>query len=234
MKREKVKEFWVGRANLNTGKSVPRIESIVNFESNKDLAELRINQEINCVREHMSLGKDDIVVDLGAGFGQWALRLAPQVKKVYAVEYIDEFIEMGKKTSSEMNIGNIEYIQCAAEDFIADFYITHLFVSGLLHYLDYEQYEKTINNILKYVPKGNKVFLRESVSLLETEYELDDKYSEAMKTNYSSLYRTAKQHIDAFTKRGFKLENYGQFFEDGSPLNKFPETRLYYFSFIKG
>jgi len=234
MKREKIKDFWFNRSKIKkTGSDESRIESIVNFESDKELADLKIKLEIECVNKNMSLNKNDIIVDLGAGFGQWALRFAQLVNKVYAVEYIEEFIKMGKEKATELNITNIEFIQCAVEEFIADFSITYVFISGLLHYLDTVQYEQTLNNIMKYVPNDGKVFLREPISILETEYELDEKYSEEMKTQYSSLYRTAKQHIDAFEKRGFKIEGQGQFFKDGSLLNKFSETKLCYFLFVK-
>jgi ubiquinone/menaquinone biosynthesis C-methylase UbiE len=230
MKREKIKEFWTNRAKVS---GVPRIESVVNLEPDKELVELKIKQEITCIESHMPLYKTDILVDLGSGIGQWSLRFAHQVKQVYAVEFVDDFTKIARKRAFEQNISNIEFVQCVVEDYMANCSANQLFISGLLHYLDDEQYEKTLDNASKYIGSGGRVFLREAVSLLGKEYELEDQFSEAAQANYSALYRTADQHIKAFSKRGFQLQEHGTFFEDGSPLNKFSETRLYYFCFIK-
>lgn len=232
MKRENIKEFWGNRAKSNEG--LPRVESMVNLEPDEKLIDLKINSEINCVMKHLVFHENDVIVDLGAGIGQWTLRFAPRVKKVIAVEYIEDFLQMAKERAQSENLSNIEFVLSSVEDFFTIIPVDTLFISGVLHYLDAEQYSSVIENASNYVRSGGSVFLREAVSLLGKEYELDDKYSEAAQANYSALYRTAEQHINDFAKGGFLLQEFGPFFEDGSPLNKFSETRIYYFNFIKG
>lgn len=53
-----------------------------------------------------------------------------------------------------------------------------------------------------------------------------DKYSEALKTHYSALYRTRDEYIEMFKRIGYSLIRDEDMFEEGSPLNKWKETRL--------
>jgi len=231
MKRNSIRNFWEKRAEISDYKN---IESLVNFETNNDLAELKIKEEIACVSKHFPLDENDILIDLGAGIGQWSFRFAPYVKCVYAVEYIEKFIDIAKKTANDQKLFNIEFIQCVAEDYILLSIASKVFISGLLHYLDDERYTKLLNNLINYTDNSSLVFLREPISVLENEYEIDGKYSESLESEYSTIYRTLKQHTTMFQNAGYELQESAPFFRDNSPLNKHKETRLFYLIFKKG
>jgi len=229
MNREKVKKFWLDRSKTV---DVPRLESQVNFQSDAEMADLYIKSEIAVINVELPLSKNDVLVDLGAGNGRFSLLFAPKVRSVIAVEYMNNFASAIVKQAKERDIANIEVINSPAENFCRENYADIVFVSGLLHYLDCEQYNLTINNISKTLKPGGTLFLRETISVLENEF-IVDKFSEELNAHYCSIYRTDKQHIETLNKERFKLLKYGPFFEDGSVLNKRLETRLHYFVFTK-
>jgi len=229
MTREEIKTFWLERAKV---KDVPRSESLVNFLSDAQIADLYIKTEIALIEDKFKLKSNDVVADIGAGNGRFSLLFAPKVKKVIAVEFISDFAASIEQQAKKMQFENIEVLNMPAEEFCRENYASVVFVSGLLNNLDSEQYHRTLENIQKTLQHGGVLFLRETISVLDDEF-IVDKFSEELGTHYCSKYRTSRQHIEAFTEYGFKLVEYSPFFEDGSILNKRLETRLYYFIFLK-
>jgi len=227
--REKVRRFWTERAGIT---DVPRFESQVNFENDAAIADLRVKTEIEVINAEFRLNESDILVDLGAGNGRFSLLFAPKVRKVVSVEYINDFTEIIKEQADKRGFGNIEIINSPAEDYCRNDFADVVFISGLLNYLDSGQYSKTLSNVSKTIKQGGRLFMRETISVLENEF-IVDKFSEELGSHYCSIYRTGGGHIKAFLEHRFRLEKFAPFFEDGSVLNKRLETRLYYFSFIK-
>jgi|GEM_PF-2930970 len=227
MNREKVRTFWSERARTAT---CP--ESQVILENDPQLAELRARTELELLDAELPLNRSDIVADIGAGNGRFTLFFAPRVRKVTAVEYIKDFAAMIKEKIRIQRLKNVEVLDQPAEDFCRENYADIVYISGMLHYLDKEQYSKVTANVARTLKPGGTFFLCEAISVLEDEFFID-KFSEELNAQYSSLYRTAKQHIDAFHEHGMRLEKYSPAFKDGSVLNKRKETRFFYFVFRK-
>jgi len=60
---------------------------------------------------------------------------------------------------------------------------------------------------------------------------IKDNFSSVLKTNYSALYRTRDEYVNLFACNDFSLIEDRQMFDEGCPLNKYPETRLWYYIF---
>jgi len=227
--KKKVRTFWSERARSSSSK-LPCQETYVTFENDAELISMRAEIETKLVNSELRLTKNDVVVDLGAGNGRYSLFFAPKVQKVVAVEFTDEFASSIRKQAAASHINNIEVLNMSAEDFCRDDSADVVFVSMLLHYLDDEQYRRTVSNISRTLKRGGILFFFETVSLLDDEFFID-KFSEDLNADYTSLYRTAKQYADSFCEKGFALKEVFPVFEDGSVLNKRLETRLYCFIF---
>lgn len=224
----KVKNFWESRGQKF---SVPTGE-MANLEPNPQLQEMKQLQEQEIVMPRLSLSQDMDVLDLGAGYGQWALRFAPHVRSVTAVEYASSMLEAGRKEAERQQFHNISFVHSAAEDFRPAQPYSLIFISGLFMYLNDNQAKKVADMALKSVLPGGKVFLRESISLLDKRYIIDDRWSEASQANYSALYRRPAEFVELF--KGLELIDDGHLFPDGCPLNKWKETRLHFFLFVRG
>lgn len=59
--------------------------------------------------DFLSLDPGKIIVDLGAGFGSFALAAAPHCKKVIAVDVSHAMLDIAAKTASERGLHNIEF-----------------------------------------------------------------------------------------------------------------------------
>ena len=225
---ESIKDFWEARGDKYN--KVP-FESLSNFEENQQILIERITAEKSLIFSKLSLNKENTVLDLGAGVGQWAFRFAPLVNRIVAVEFAVSQIEIAKREQVARNIDNIAFIHASAESFSSDEQFDIIFISGLIMYLNEKQLSKLIFNVQKMLKPEGILFLREPSSILEERYEIINRYSEALKTNYSATYRTSNEINNSFEKQDFKKLEDGQIFTEGSSLNKFPETRLKYYIF---
>lgn len=226
---DKVKRFWNARSRKL--KEVP-FESIANLEEDPALLSLKTRLEQDRVFPRLPLSKDVTLLDLGAGVGQWAFRLAPLVKKVVAVEYSQELANIGRAEALRQKAENVEFVTSAAEEYTADQAFDIVFISGLFVYLTDEQASRVAGHLPSLVKPGGLVFLRDGTSILDGRHEINDRFSTILKASYSAVYRTRGEYIALFQARGFSLVEDGQMFDEGCPLNKFSETRLWFYVFL--
>ncbi|WP_323018057.1 hypothetical protein [Castellaniella sp.] len=62
-------------------------------------------------------------------------------------------------------------------------------------------------------------------------HEINDRFSEHLKEQYSATYRTRDEYVRQFESVGLSLLRDENMFLEGHPLNKYPETRLHLFLF---
>lgn len=223
----KIRAFWDER-----GKRFERvIAEMANLEPDPGLQAMKSRLEREMILPRLNLNPEMRILDLGAGYGQWAILMAPFVKEVCAVEYSRSMLEAGRKEVLEKGLANITFINSAAEDFLVDEEWDLVFISGLLLYLDDEQARAVGRNVAGMVGAGKRVFLREAVSLLPSRYIIDSEWSDALASQYSALYRREEEIMKLF--KPLSLIDKGYMFPDGSPLNKWKETRLKFFIFEK-
>lgn len=226
----KVKFFWEMRGEQSS--KVP-FESIGNLEEDPELLALKVKLEIEQVLPKLQLNDKLTILDLGAGVGQWTFRFAPYVKHVTAVEYSESLANIGIKKLYDSGVSNVKFVISPAEYFNTNEQFDVVFVSGLFVYLNDSQALKLMSNFSNWVKPGGMVFLRDGTSILNGRYYIKDRYSPVLKTNYSAIYRTRDEYLNFFICNGFTLIEDKQMFDEGCPLNKYHETRLWYYIFQK-
>ena len=224
----KVKRFWEAR-----GRKYGEVayESIANLEEDQDLLDLKIRLEKECVIPRIPTGPDVEILDLGAGVGQWAFRFAGKVKRVLAVEYSEPLVKIARREAASRGFNNVQFVLSAAEEFDTHDQFDVIMINGLFVYLIDAQADQLVGKLPRLLKPTGTLLLRDGTSILDDQYELVDKYSEILNECYSATYRTRSQYVQLFTEAGFHLVEDGQVFEEGCPLNKFPETRLRFYVF---
>jgi SAM-dependent methyltransferase len=224
-----VKRFWEARGN-KLGE-VP-FESIANLEEDPKLLELKVKLEQERVLPLIPLGPDSTLLDLGAGVGQWTFRFAPLVRRVVAVEYSAPLAEIGRKEATRRGAYNVEFVVSPAEAFETDERFDVVFVSGLFVYLTDPQCDRLMKALPGLLAPGGTLLLRDGTSILPgRRHEIDNRFSQHLQECYSAIYRTREEYLALFAREGLELVEDGQMFEESSPLNKYPETRLRYYVF---
>lgn len=227
----KVKRFWDERAS--TYQAVA-FESIANLEQDKANLALKIDLETQKVFEWLGDVKGKSVLDLGAGVGQWTFRFSARgSRKITAVEYSAPLAEIGEQEAVRQAAENIDFIVSPAEKFVANDTFDIVFISGLFVYLNDDQAEELMRNLPKACTAETVVLLRDGTGIVGR-HEINDQLSDHLQSHYSATYRTRQQYLSLFAKAGFSLVRDENMFDEGSPLNKYPETRLRVYQFKSG
>ncbi len=117
----------------------------------------------------LNLDKNDIVVDVGCGSGGMTVEIAKRCKFVYAIDYLDDAIELTKQNLAKFNIKNCQVIKGKAEDVLDELEFNKAFIGGtkniekIIEILD----KKGINHIV-----ANTIVLENAVKIMN---ELENK-----------------------------------------------------------
>jgi SAM-dependent methyltransferase len=225
-----VRRFWDAQARKLAAVQVA--SSVTNLEEDPELVAEKIAHERARVLEFVELAPELRVLDLGAGIGAWSLFFAPSVREVVAVEYSEPFVRFGREEQARQGIANVEFVVSPAEAFTADEPFDLAFISGLMIYLNDQAARALVRNLRSLVRPGGKVVLRDGTGVPER-HEINDRFSEALQARYSAVYRTREEYVALFREAGCELELDGNMFPEGHRLNKYPETRLRLYRFVR-
>lgn len=226
----KIKEFWDAQAKKS---KKLRIEGIANLEEDPILLEEKVKLEYDKIINKIDLHPiNSRVLDLGAGAGQWSFIFSKISKKVDAVEYSIDMLDLAIKEGSIRNIKNVNYINSSAQEFQSSNKYDLIWISGLLIYLSDDDCEQLVSNCYSMLRNSGMLLLRDGTGV-NHRHEIDNRYSKDLNSYYSATYRTAEEYMALFNSIGFKLVEDEDMFQDGSRLNKWKETRLRVYKFGK-
>lgn len=226
----KVKAFWDSRAE-----TYGRLDfaSIANLEQDPECLALKVRLESEKVFSYLGPVEGRTILDLGAGVGQWAFRFAAGgAARVTAVEYSAPLAAIGREEAARSGHSSVEFVVSAAEDFASEERYDVVFVSGLFVYMNDDQAERLLARLPRFCRPDTLVLVRDGTGV-PVRHEIDDRRSEHLGAQYSATYRTAAEYEALFARHGFALRRHENMFEEGCPLNKYPETRLRVYEFAK-
>lgn len=93
------------------------------------------------VLDLMKIGKDDVIVDVGAGNGYYTFKFAPLCTKVYGIDagYSDRDLEELKGKAASLGLSNVEFLKADACDGLNVQGYTHVFFSNSYHDLNCQE-----------------------------------------------------------------------------------------------
>ncbi|CUB04920.1 23S rRNA (uracil(1939)-C(5))-methyltransferase RlmD [Marinomonas fungiae] len=108
--------LWQAPEQKKVAIDAPRHYTIDNFTVNFHPQDfIQVNAEINRLMVDqamawLSLSKEDVVLDLFCGAGNFSLPLAKQAGRVLAVEAIESMVEMGQSNAAQAQLDNLEFL----------------------------------------------------------------------------------------------------------------------------
>ncbi len=223
----KIKHFWDERAKRDNS-----VENPGNLEDDPELNEIKVALEKAKILEYITLHPDMYLLDLGSGSCFWSIFLAKKVKRVVAVDFSKNMLDLGVFEAAGKGTTNIDFVQSSCQEFVSKRTFDIVFISGLFLYLNDPELETAMSRISGYAREGTRVLFRDGTGVRER-YEFRNRYSPGLKAYYSATYRTREDFIKLFRSKGFDLIKDDDMFPEGSPLNKYPETRLRIYLFSR-
>lgn len=219
-----VKKFWDARASRLD--QVP-FESIANLEEDPKYLGLKIQIETDIVFSYLGAVHGKTILDLGAGVGQWALRFVERgARLVVAVEFSEALAQIGRDEAQRRGVANLEFVVAPAEHFVSEKLFDVVFISGLFVYLNDFEANQLVERVRRACSANTVVVLRDGTSVLSMRHEINNVRSEQLDSLYSAIYRTRRDYKALFANHGLRIVADQDIFNEGNPLNKFPETRL--------
>ena len=171
--KENVKEFFDKRAD----KEVDSLMTITSFQDKENLDQRQI-EESKIVIENIDLTGQKII-EIGCGLGRWAEIFHDKCESYLGLDYAENLIKLAKEY---YNYENCEFQVMSALDINADELIIKppfdiIFVAGVLIYLNDEDISQMIKQINKIASKDKIIYIRETVSVMDTRLTLKDFYS---------------------------------------------------------
>ena len=110
----KIKQFWDQRAKRDNP-----VENIGNLEDDPELSRIKVPLEKERVSQYLTLGPDLYVLDLGSGSCFWSILFAKEVKRVVAVDFSKNMLDLGVSKASGKGITNIDFVQGSCQEFVS-------------------------------------------------------------------------------------------------------------------
>jgi len=231
---QNVKRFYDMRAE-KIGNMQNPYQAVLLNDHNPELIEKRIKIEDGLIFPKLCIGKTSTVLDIGCGIGRWGDKIIPLCLNgsYTGVDFSRKMIEVAIKRSSRFKTKNFQFYGMSFQEFVLQTdnarKYSHIIISGVLMYISDDNLSECLKSLLKFTDSECAVYISEPCNITER-LTLKDFPSEALKSDYNVIYRTANEYnefFSVFAEAGFSV-SYSEFYSKLSEYVAFGETdRLY-------
>lgn len=193
---DSVKKFFDERAN----KKVNNLMEITSFQEEENLNQRQI-EESEVLLDNIDFnGKK--VLEIGCGLGRWANFFHDKCDVYLGIDYSKNLIQIAKEN---YNFDNCYFQEMSAFDIDIDKLIINppfdiIFIAGVLIYLNDEDIPLMIKEINNISSKNKVIYIRETISTLDSRLTLKDFYSKDLDVDYNAIYRTEEELLKLFNE----------------------------------
>ena len=218
-----VKNFFDKRAE----KDVENLMTITSYHD-KDNLEKRQKEEIGVISEKIDFNGTKLL-EIGCGLGRWAEFFQDKCSEYVGIDYSENLIEIAKEhfNYSNCHFEKLSVTEIDEENLPIKGPYDIIFITGVLIYLNDEDITEMIEKINKLTHENSVIYIRETISVLDTRLTLKDFHSEELEVDYNAIYRTEEELLEFFKK----IENISSIEKSFiyNELNDFDETSYKYF-----
>lgn len=221
-----VKNFWDERArnakDLNT--------VLLGNQNSSQEGDLRNKEEFELVENTLGKLENISILDIGCGMGRWANNFKGRKCHYTGIDYSEEFIEFNKKKYPGMKF----YTMAAHKIDLLKIDKTYdlIIINGVLMYINDEELDDVFNIVKILSPQ--KIYLQESISIINERLTLNKFYSQELNKNYSAIYRKPEEYqrlLDEYLSN-YKILKSDLLLDENSGARK--ETNAKYWILVRG
>jgi len=141
----------------------------------------------------MDIDQKSSVLDIGCGIGRWAEQVAPLCGKYVGTDLSPEMVKAASRRIDRPNCSflNLSFQETVCHAFPVKF--NRVFICGVCMYINDAELERCFKGLLSLLDEHCVLYLTETVAA-ETRLTLDNLPSEALKADYSAIYRTPDEY----------------------------------------
>lgn len=237
---EKVSIDYADTLNFFNGRGVDKklthkYNYVLFQDEDPELVILRDKQEKEKIGRLLNWNQGETVLDIGCGVGRWGEEILLKGLRYIGIDYSENLLGIAEK-----NLGDYSekiLLHASFQEF-PDALKKHnlvqkfdkIFINGVMMYLNDDDLEKGIRNVLQVCASRCELYLKESMGI-EKRLTLSDFYSDSLSQNYTAIYRSIAEYEELIEKylisSGFTVAEKGYLFEKGLQNRK--ETTDYYY-----
>lgn len=138
------------------------------------------------------------ILEIGCGLGRWAENLSDKyIEKYDGIDFCSNFINLAKEKFKDYSNINFYQMSVSAIDFsILDKNYDLIIICGISMYINDVELIKLYKDINSLLNKNSKLYIQESVSIINQRLTLKNFYSDELNSYYNAIYRTPEEYID--------------------------------------
>ncbi len=230
---DKVKEFYESRASSYNGENIYNVTMLQ--DKNPELSEERNRAEIAKLFPKFKLDENSCVLDLACGVGRLLDAMPENIKLYRGIDFTEGLIKLANSRNTRANAKFFTGSVLDADKILADELgsFNRILMIAFLMYMN----DNDVLSLLKKIPAlityrgGGLICVKVSIGVNER-LTLKDFYSEELKSDYESIYRTRDEYMKFFEStlitEGFTVTEENYLYDDNN-LNNRKETTQYYF-----
>lgn len=189
---EKIKKFFNNRAKKDEEALLVKSEF-----SDKENVEKRHKEESELLLNKIDF-ENKKILEIGCGTGRWAEVFHDKCDSYLGIDYSEDLIEIAKEN---YNYDNCHFqVLSASQLDTADLLVSAPFdiviITGVLIYFNDDTIKKMIKDLNSLCASNKTIYIRETLSFLETRLTLKDFFSENLEADYNAIYRTDDEFLD--------------------------------------
>lgn len=184
------------------------------FSNNPEVAEHITRTESDHMFRVLKTHLEMEVLDLGCGFGRWAVEFGKQCRRVVAVDFSPKMIERAHDLARTRGLANIELHVSAIQEFSSSDRFDIVLLSGVLVSIDENQLVSTLENARRHLKCGGQIVVREIVGT-KNRHTVSSNIPNDPESQHYSFYRQTDDYVQAFEKIGMRLT----YANDMSPMD---------------
>ncbi len=233
IKKENIRDFYNQRAINVENMTCPYTAVLLNDEEPKHAKEWN-DFEKQFIQPDLKIDNKSNVLDIGCGIGRWAETIIPVANYYIGVDYAEEMVKTAVKRNQfpdkDYNFINMSFQETVTKD--TDYYrskFNRLIIGGVCMYINDNELEQGFQKLDSLLDDSCIIYLTETVAL-EKRLTLNEFYSDALRTNYDVIYRTAQEYQEYYNVlllKGFHIIKQG-YLPKLNKEEKYRETDRYY------
>lgn len=189
---EKIKKFFNNRAKKDEEALLVKTEF-----SDKENVEKRHKEESELLLNKIDF-ENKKILEIGCGTGRWAEVFHDKCDSYLGIDYSEDLIEIAKEN---YNYDNCHFQVLSASqldtvDLLVSAPFDIVIITGVLIYFNDDTIKKMIKDLNSLCASNKTIYIRETLSFLETRLTLKDFFSENLEADYNAIYRTDDEFLD--------------------------------------
>lgn len=138
------------------------------------------------------------ILEIGCAAGRWVDNLVDKyIDKYDGIDFCANFISAANEKFKDFS--NINFYQMSVSNLnlnVLDESYDLIIICGISMYINDDELLQLYKTIDKFLLQGAKLYVQESVSIINQRLTLKNFYSDELKENYSAIYRTPEEYTD--------------------------------------